>query len=72
MNIYGYKNEEGELLSLNEVSLKVTLDELKGISKFIEHVILQMETYGDDFGHEHLSDFLKLRGIPEIVIAGDS
>ncbi|KAK46750.1 hypothetical protein BG58_09420 [Caballeronia jiangsuensis] len=72
MNIYGYENEEGDLLSLSEASLKVTIDELKRISEFIEHVILQMEEYGGDFGHEHLSDFLKFPGTPEIVIAGSS
>jgi hypothetical protein len=69
MNIYGYENEDSDLISLNEVSLKVTLEELKGISKFIEYVIVQMEEHGDNFGHEHLSDFLEIKTGPEIVIA---
>lgn len=69
MNIFGYENEDSDLISLEEISLKVTLEELKGISKFIEHVIAQMEEHGDDFGHEHLSDFLETYVVPEIVIA---
>lgn len=69
MNIYGYENEDSDLISLDEVSLKVTLEELRGISKFIEHVIVQMEEHGDSFGHEHLSDFLQIDTGPEIVIA---
>ncbi|WP_313702049.1 hypothetical protein [Pantoea sp.] len=68
MKIYGYENEDGELISLHEMTLQISIEELKELSGFILNTIKVMEKYGEDFGHEHFSDFLKHRLSPDIVI----
>jgi len=68
MKIYGSENEDSELISLQEISLQVTIDELKELSTFIDNTINMMEKYGDKFGHEHFSDFIKSKKYPDIII----
>ncbi|CAO95696.1 hypothetical protein [Erwinia tasmaniensis] len=68
MKIYGYENEDSDLVSLQEISLQVTIDELKKLSSFIDNAINMMEKYGDEFGHEHFSDFIKSKKYPDIII----
>jgi hypothetical protein len=68
MKIYGYENEDSDLVSLQEISLKVTIDELKKLSSFIDNTINMMEKYGDEFEHEHFSDFIKSKKYPDIII----
>ncbi|AUX92297.1 hypothetical protein [Mixta gaviniae] len=68
MEIYGYENEEGDLMSLQEMTLKVTVDELKILSSFIINTVNLMEEHKENFGHEHLSDFTKNCCMPEVII----
>ncbi|PHP91306.1 hypothetical protein CBF17_023990 [Pantoea agglomerans] len=68
MKIYGYENEGSELVSLHEMTLQISIEELKELSGFILNTICIMEKYGESFGHEHFSDFLKHRVSPDIII----
>ncbi|MDE1188710.1 MAG: hypothetical protein PW844_19965 [Pantoea sp.] len=68
MKIYGYENEDSDLVSLQEMSLQVSVDELKELSRFITHTINLMEEHGDKFGDEHFSDFIKSTKHPDIII----
>ncbi|WP_338560830.1 hypothetical protein [Erwinia sp. E_sp_B04_7] len=68
MKIYGYENEDSELVSLQEMSLQVTIDELKELSSFIDNTINMMEKNGDKFGHEHFTNFMKSKQYPDIII----
>ncbi|HHA1936161.1 TPA: hypothetical protein ACOEP6_004664 [Enterobacter ludwigii] len=69
MKIYGYKDENSELISIQEITLQVDISELKEFSSFVIHVIGLMEKHGDDFGHEHLSDFIASGIGAEIIIS---
>lgn len=68
MKIYGYENEDSDLVSLEEMSLQVTIEELRELSNFIINTINIMEANGESFGHEHFSDFIKSRKSPDIII----
>lgn len=68
MKIYGYENEDSALIYLREISLQVTIDELKDLSTFIDNTINLMEKNGDKFCHEHFSDLIKSKKYPDIII----
>lgn len=69
MNIYGYESEDGDLLKMQEITLQADTDELKKLSKFIENTIKLIEDNGDNFGHEHFSDFSGMKDGPDIIIS---
>ncbi len=75
MRIFGYdKNsvEDDNLLELEEITIQASPAKLKQIAKFILSVADTMNQYGNNFGHEHLKDFLKEFGDsdgPDIIIA---
>ncbi|GME48144.1 MULTISPECIES: hypothetical protein [unclassified Pantoea] len=68
MKIYGYENEDSDLVSLEEMSLQVTIEELRELSNFIINTINIMEESGENFEHEHFSDFIKSKKSPDIII----
>ena len=69
MNIYGYEAEkDGELLSLAEITVHATIEEIKKLKEFVTFVLSECERCGDDFGHEHLNDFLKEKHISDFII----
>jgi len=68
MKIYGYESEGSDLISLSEITLKLSLEELKDFVLFLERTSSLMEKHGDDFGHEHLNDFYDRNGKPDIII----
>ena len=62
MKLYGYSDgyreeDDPKLHTLGEVTLSASPEELKKIAKFLIKTASEMEQYGTDFGHEHLSDF---------------
>ena len=61
---YGYVRgvESEEPSTLEECSIVASPIELRRLSDFFLKVAEMMDKHGDDFGHEHLSDFA-----PEIV-----
>ena len=68
MKIYGYESEDGNLISLSEITLQISLDELNDFVLFLTKTAKLMEKHGDNFGHEHLSDFCGRNSKPDIVI----
>ncbi|STQ72218.1 Uncharacterised protein [Hafnia alvei] len=64
MKIYGYKSKDSELIPLEELTLQATVNELKELIDFIKHTVSLMETYKDNFTHEHLNDF-KMKSSPD-------
>ena len=62
MKLYGYsdgyrKEDNPKIHTLGEVTLSASPEELKKIAKFLIKSASEMEKYGTDYGHEHLSDF---------------
>lgn len=68
MKIYGYESEDSDLISLSEITLQLSLDELNYLILFLEKTAKAMEKHGDKFGREHLYDFIDRDGIPDIII----
>ncbi len=69
MNIYGYEAEkDGDLLSLSEVTLHASIEDLKKINEFICFVLAECEKHGEEFGHEHLNDFLKNKNQSDLIV----
>lgn len=71
MKIFGYP-EESEMespLSMSEVTICASEDEVERIIRFFEYVRVQMQKHGDAFGHEHLEDFdREMRGFPGLIV----
>jgi hypothetical protein len=59
MKVYGKYDLEGAPLSLAEVTLQVSAEELRGIIDFFERCSAEM-MLNDQWEHAHLQDFLKL------------
>ena len=62
MKLYGYTEgyrevENPRIHTLGEVTLSANPEELKKIAKFLMKSASQMEKYGANYEHEHLSDF---------------
>jgi len=62
MKLYGYaegyrEEDNPKIHTLGEVTLSASPDELKKIAQFFIHSASQMEKYGTDYEHEHLSGF---------------
>ncbi|MDF0607146.1 hypothetical protein HZU77_016125 [Neisseriaceae bacterium TC5R-5] len=68
MNIYGYKPEDDNILTLEEVTLHVSIDELEKIAAFINNTLDIMKKNEDSFGHEHFNDYVKKNDKPDIII----
>lgn len=68
MKIYGYESEDSDLISLSEITLQLSLDELNDLILFLEKTAKLMKKHGDDFGHEHLNDFYDRSDKPDIII----
>lgn len=71
MKIYGYESDDSDLISLNELTLQLSVDELNEFIEFLKSTAKLMELYGDKFGHEHLNDFYKKNGNPDVIIIGE-
>ena len=57
MKVYGYSLEDDDsLLSMGEVSIQATPNELRKISSFLLKCAEDLEK-NDDFDHEHFQDF---------------
>ncbi|MCH4296698.1 hypothetical protein MJ923_20550 [Shewanella sp. 3B26] len=66
----GVENEEDipEFLRLKELSVIATPDELRKIAEFFIETANTMESMGDDYDHEHLSDrFKEFESSPHLV-----
>ena len=59
MNIYGYSMNEDDIRHLSEVTLHVTEKEINDVILFLNYAAKLMAKHGDQFGHEHFSDFNK-------------
>ena len=61
MKAFGYQkdDEQGQLLSLKEVTLQCSSRDLETIIAFLSHVKDLMDEHGENFGHAHLRDFCK-------------
>ena len=59
MNVYGYASDNDDIISLNEITLQASVDELNKLVDFLKNTIDLMEKHKENFGHEHFSDFLK-------------
>ena len=59
MNVYGYASDNDDIISLNEITLQASVDELNKLVDFLKNTIDSMEKHKENFGHEHFSDFLK-------------
>lgn len=61
MIIYGYEKKGAKLKVLSEATIECTLEELKGLIKFIEYYKKELiESSNDDvtgFFHKHYKDF---------------
>ena len=57
MNIYGYKDADSDLISLEEITLQLSLQDMHNLMSFFENTLNKMEKYKEDFGHEHFKDF---------------
>lgn len=68
MKIYGYESEDSDLISLSEITLQLSLNELNDLALFLEKTAKLMEKHGDNFGHEHFNDFCDRNGKPDIII----
>lgn len=71
MKIYGYESDESDLVSLSELTLQLTVKELNELIGFLQNTAELMKAHGNNFGHEHLNDFLKNNGKPDIIIIGE-
>ena len=69
MNIYGYKDADSDLISLEEITLQLSLQELRDLMNFFENTLNKMEKYKEDFGHEHFKDFSGNCYGPDIIIS---
>ena len=72
MKIFGYQNDNDELLKLQEVSLQCTIEELESIIDFLietkkEHESVRGRT---DICHSHLRDWDKLwkKDDPDFIV----
>ncbi|MCS2154602.1 hypothetical protein MUU49_18785 [Scandinavium goeteborgense] len=59
MKIYGYESDDSDLVSLSELTLQLTAKELNELIGFLQKTAKSMKNHGNNFGHEHLNDFLK-------------
>jgi len=70
MKLFGYQDgndQQGEPLSLSEVSILITPLELRAIAKALDELAAEMESHG--FGHVHLSDRLQsLANGPDLIV----
>ncbi len=61
MPIFGYKraiaNEEFGLLELREISFDLDPDDLRRVSRFLEHIAAEIESGTWRSSHDHLSAF---------------
>lgn len=74
MKIYGYADEGLEIeeivpAELAEITLVATPEELRRIAKFLENCASGIETRGNSWEHEHLSDKDRyFRNSPHFVV----
>lgn len=60
MKIYGYtKTNYSKLLTLREATIQCNVGELEAIIQFLNFALDEMKTHNANFGHEHLTDWLK-------------
>ena len=62
MKLYGKRAGDEHPSELEEVALAITPETLKSLASFLLWTADRMERFGDEFGHEHFSDF---RGAPQ-------
>lgn len=72
MRVYGYDltKKKKATIELSEISLSLSPSELRDLSRFFATTADTMEKWGDKFGHEHFSDFLKSKLQPDIIVIG--
>lgn len=58
MNLYGHKQNADELLSLNDVTIQASPEELRNTAEFLLHCANSIEK-DSSWEHEHLNDYLK-------------
>ncbi|KHN49221.1 hypothetical protein [Pectobacterium fontis] len=70
MNIYGYESDDGELLSLKEITLQLSVDELTDVIKFMENTLSLMKKH-ENFGHEHFKDYIRkpCLNMPDLIVS---
>ena len=73
MKVYGYESDDSELISLKEITLQVTLNELNELVKFLTDTIGLINKHNSNFGHEHFNDFFRKSSSsnPDIIIMHD-
>jgi len=59
MKVYGYENNSDNLLELNEVTLKCSIDELDLIIEFLNVVKKEHQLYATELCHSHFQDWYK-------------
>ena len=69
MNIYGYKDADSDLISLEEITLQLSLKDMCDLIKFFENTLKKMEERKEDFGHEHFKDFSENYYGPDVIIS---
>ena len=58
MNIYGYAQNKDDLLSLRDVTIKATPEEIRKVAEFLLHCASMMER-NTAWEHEHFNDYIK-------------
>lgn len=71
MKAFGYAKGETRLLTLSEVSMAVTADELRGLAAFFLECADDMERMAD-YDHRHYADFRPHADIETDVIVASA
>jgi hypothetical protein len=73
MKVYGYPQDQDldTPLRMDEVTLVADPSTLRKLAAFLNYAADLMEQHGDQFGHEHFSDFTQTDrdGNPDFVIS---
>lgn len=59
MKIFGYERDQNDLLELEEISFKISPNEVAHLIDFFKETHQKMVEYERDFGHEHFKDWLR-------------
>jgi len=72
MKAFGYAEtpETDTPLTLTEVTIAASAEELRKISEFLLHVASQMEEHGEKFGHEHFGDYSGEKSEVQLIAVG--
>jgi hypothetical protein len=77
MKIYGFKlqssagDEPDTPLRLREATLVASSDELRHLARFLADTADAVDRFGNQFGHEHFTDYCKKNNIAASADQGD-